>query len=398
MTSKAKRPTVFFTAFEPSGDDLGAAVAAELRRRDPDIRICALGADRLRAAGAEIIEDTGHEAVMGIPGPGVIAAHLRQLKRVDRWMREHNPVLHVAVDSPAANFPICKISRRLGVPVCHLAAPQLWAWAPWRIRKLRRLTDKVLCLLPFEPEWFSSRGVPATFIGHPVFDQPLDADAVARRTEPFQQGKPNLALLPGSRPKEHFRNFPLMLETFRRLRADRPDLAGRIAAVSADGERRLRSIADANGGWPDGLAVTVGDTEAVIAWADACLTVSGTVSLHIMRQARPMVIMFKASRIAYELLGRWLIYAEHLALPNLLAGKRIVPELMPYFGDHERLLREATALLDAPEAMARQREDLAQVRSLFDGMDAAAGGADAILELLGRAATPADPAPTAAGA
>jgi lipid-A-disaccharide synthase len=389
---------VFFTAFEPSGDDLAGAVAAELRRRDPGLSICALGADRLRAAGAEIVEDTGHEAVMGIPGPKVITAHYRQLKRIGAWMAEHRPALHVAVDSPAANFPICKISRRLGLPVCHLAAPQLWAWAPWRIRKLRRRTDRVLCLLPFEEEWFASRNVPATFIGHPVFDRPFDASAVNARTASFERGEPCLAILPGSRPKEHFRNFPLMLDAFRDLRRTHPRLRGRIAAVSAEGERRLRSIADSHGGWPDGLDLTVGDTEAVIAWADACLTVSGTVSLHITRQAKPMVIMFKANRLAYELLGRWLIYAEHLALPNLLAGKRIVPELMPYFGGHERLLAAATALLDSPEVMARQRAELEQVRSRFDGMDAAAGGADAILALLGRTDAPAAHTPAPAGA
>lgn len=384
VTADARRPTVLFTAFEPSGDDLAGAVAAEIRRRDPAVRLCAWGGPRLRQAGAEVVEDTGHEAVMGIPGPRVVRDHLRMLRRIEAWMSSNRPDVHVPVDSPAANFPVCRISRRVGARVCHLVAPQLWAWAPWRIRKLRRLTDHVLCLLPFEETWFNARGVRATFVGHPIFDAPADEGAIRARCAAFASGSPRVALLPGSRPKEHERNFPVMLDAFRDLCTRHPGLAGRIAAVNSDGERRLRALAGSK--WPDRLEVTVGDVEAVIAWSDLCLAVSGTVTLHVLRQERPMVVMFKASPLTYHLLGRWLIYADFLAMPNLLAGKRIVPELMPYFGGPGRLIDEAERLISSTEAREAQRAALAAVRAPFEGMQAASNAADAILEMIAGAA------------
>lgn len=380
VSDRARRPTVLFTAFEPSGDDLAGAVAAEILRRDPGVRVCAWGGQRLRQAGAEVVEDTGHEAVMGIPGPRVIRDHIGMLRRIERWMEAERPDALVPVDSPAANFPVCRVARRVGAPICHLVAPQLWAWAPWRIRKLRRLTDRVLCLLPFEEAWFTARRVPATFIGHPIFDKPLDDASLSARAASFPPGAPKIALLPGSRPREHERNFPVMLGAFRELRRRRPDLAGRIGAVSPEAERRLRALAGAD--WPAGLEVTVGDVEGVIAWSDLCIAVSGTVTLHVVRQLRPMIVMFKASPLTYHLLGRWLIHADFLAMPNLLAGRRIVPELMPYFGGPARLINEAERLLASSEAMRAQRAALAEVRAPFEGMAAASNAADAILDML----------------
>jgi lipid-A-disaccharide synthase len=326
----------------------------------------------------------------------VIAAHIRQLKRIERWMQSERPTLHVPVDSPAANFPICKISRRQGLRICHLAAPQLWAWAPWRIRKLRRLTDRVLCLLPFEEQWFESRGVPATFIGHPIFDAPFDAEAVRARAGALPDAARRVALMPGSRPKEHERNFPVMLGAFRELRRRHPELAGVVAAVSPEAERRLRGLADRHGGWPEGLELLTGDVEAVIAWADLCLAVSGTVTLHIVRQVTPMIVMFKASPAMYHLFARWLIYADFLAMPNLLAGRQVVPELMPYFGGPERLVGEAETLLTDDRTVAAQRDALAEVRAPFDRADAASRAADALLALL-PGCTASEPAASAAG-
>jgi len=396
VTTSSRLPTVLFTAFEPSGDDLAGAVAAEVRRRDAPVRLCAWGGPRLRAAGVEVVEDTGHEAVMGIPGPGVVAAHLRRMKRIRRWMEAERPLLHVPVDSPAANFPICKLSRRQGLRICHLAAPQLWAWAPWRIRKLRRLTDRVLCLLPFEEQWFESRGVPATFIGHPVFDAPFDADRVRARAGALPDAPRRVALMPGSRPKEHERNFPVMLGAFRELRRRHPELAGVVAAVSPEADRRLRALADRHGGWPERLELRTGDIEAVIAWADLCLAVSGTVTLHILRQATPMVVMFKTNLAMYHLLARWLIYADYLAMPNLLAGRTIVPELMPYFGGPDRLVNEAETLISDERAASAQRKALREIRAPFDRVSAASQAADALLDLLPEAAV-GEPAASAAG-
>ena len=168
------RPALLFTAFEPSGDDHAAAVVAELRRRHPDLPIYGWGGPKMERAGATIIERTGHDAVMGMPGLAKILEHKRINGRIRRWLDQNPVAVHIPVDSPAANFPICKMTKARGIRVVHLVAPQIWAWGPWRIKKLRRLTDLVLCLLPCEEAWFLTRGVRAKFIGHPLFDHPLD--------------------------------------------------------------------------------------------------------------------------------------------------------------------------------------------------------------------------------
>ena len=128
------------------------------------------------------------------------------------WIKEHNPDVVVAVDSPAANWPVCKVARKFGRRVVHLAAPQLWAWAPWRIKKMKRLSDHVMCLLPFEPEWFEIRGMPATFIGHPAMVQ----HEISGNELP--QGESNIVLLPGSRESEITKNLPMQQTILHRIR------------------------------------------------------------------------------------------------------------------------------------------------------------------------------------
>src|SRR4029077_19745467 len=124
-------------------------------------------------AGATLVERTGDDAVMGVPALKKIREHTRINERIDAWMRQHRPGVHIPVDSPGANFPICKIAKGHGIKVVHLVAPQIWAWGRWRIGKLRRRTDMVLCLLPFEESFFRTRHVPARFIAHPLFDAPI---------------------------------------------------------------------------------------------------------------------------------------------------------------------------------------------------------------------------------
>ena len=212
---------------------------------------------------------------MGLPGIEKIREHKRINARIAAWIEANRPALHVPVDSPAANFPICRIAKRHGVKVVHFVAPQIWAWGPWRIHKLRRLTDLVLCLLPFEEGYFTTRGVPALFVGHPLFDEEMDSAALAREASAFGTGSPKIALMPGSRPGELTKNFPPMLEAFGQLQRDQPGLVGLVAAMDEGVEQRLRELAEANGGWPDGLECASGKTDAVIHWCDLALVVSG---------------------------------------------------------------------------------------------------------------------------
>lgn len=383
-------PDILFTAFEPSGDDHAAAVIERLRQDAPELSIAAWGGPNMRAAGADIIELTGADPVMGIPGPDKIAEHLAINRRIDRWLRDHPARVHVPVDSPAANFPICKIAKRHGARVVHLVAPQVWAWGSWRVNKLRRATDLVLCLLPFEETFFNERSVPARFIGHPLFDDyagpgmPFSEQKLKRIDDESQgliEGKPKLALLPGSRKKEHLANFPLLLETFRVLKKKHPALAGVVAASSEEAETRLRQIADETGGWPDDLDLVVHATDAVVRWCDVALVVSGTVTLQVARQQKPMVAVYKSSRLMYQLIGRWLLSTRFFTLPNLIADDRAIPEFVPHFEGHERITAEVERLLVDPDAAAAQSQRLAEIIERFRGEHAADNAAHAIARI-----------------
>lgn len=383
---------LLFTAFEPSGDDHAAAVIAELRKRHPDLPMYAWGGPNMERAGATIVERTGDDAVMGVPGLAKILEHQRINQRIDAWMAEKKVSVHVPVDSPAANTPICEIARRHGLKVVHLVAPQIWAWGRWRIHKLRRLTDLVLCMLPFEPGFFERRDVPARFIGHFLFDTPVDESALGRRSATFGDGTPRLALMPGSRPDELDRNFPTLLEAFNLIKKKHPRAVGVVAATSDAVATHLRTLAGA--AWPDGLRIAVRDTDAVIHWCELALVKSGTVTLQVAKQCRPMVVFYKKSNPVFFLMARAVLATKVFSLPNVLARRRIVPEFVPHYGGAGPIVRAAERLIDDPSAARQQRTDIEEILQPFRGRNAASLAADAIEEIAGMRA----PAPQPVGA
>ncbi len=383
-TSANPPPGLLFTAFEPSGDEHAAKVIAALRARHPDLPIHAWGGPRMQAAGATIIERTGDDAVMGVPGLAKIREHRRINQRVAAWLDSHPVRVLIPVDSPAANFPICRLAKDRGVRVVHLVAPQIWAWGRWRIHKLRRLTDLVLCLLPFEEVFFLRRDVPARFIGHVLFDEPLNEAALAEQAASFPSGSPRLAMMPGSRPDELRRNLPLLIDVFHEIRRRRPEAVGVIAATTPVVAEYLRERTLARlGAWPAGLDIVVGRTDAVINWCEVALVKSGTVTLQVARQGRPMVIFYKKSNPLLFLLARAVLSTKHYALPNVVANRRIVPEFVPHFGSARPIVDAAWGLITSPEEVARQQHDLRESLAPFRGRRAAQAAADAIEEIAG---------------
>lgn len=341
----------------------------------------------MEAAGATIIEKTGDDAVMGMPGLAKIREHQRINARIEEWLSRNQVAVHVPVDSPAANFPICELTKRSGAKVVHLVAPQIWAWGRWRIHKLRRLTDLVLCLLPFEQAFFSRRGVPAKFIGHMLFDEKPDEEELDRRARAFsgpdEQNSPRIAFMPGSRPDELKRNFPVMLDAFRSLHRDYPSARGVVAATGDPVASYLRKVAEERGGWPKELKIAVQETDAVIRWCELAIVKSGTVTLQVARQLRPMVIFYKKSNPLLFMIARAVLSTKMFALPNVIAGRRIVPELIPHFGGPGAIARLAKELIERPDAALEQRRELAALVAQFNDHHASSSAADAIAEMAG---------------
>jgi len=206
----ASSGAILFTAFEPSGDAHAAPVIRKLRELAPNRPIHAWGGPRMAEAGAEVVEQTAGDGVIAVPSAGRIRRFLGEMKRIETFAARHRVVLHVPVDSPAANTPIARRLRGAGSRVVHLVAPQYWAWGPWRRRKLQAITDLVLCLLPFEEAWFRERGIPAKFVGHPVINRSLDRRDLERRASELPRGRPRVLILPGSRSKEIRSNLGLL--------------------------------------------------------------------------------------------------------------------------------------------------------------------------------------------
>ncbi len=367
---------VLLTAFEPSGDALAAPVIDKLLTQRPDLTVWALGGPQMRAAGATLLEMTTERATMLLGSLSQLQSHRRRLQRLADWLTDHALQALVPVDSPAANWSICKLirQRQPRTSIVHLVAPQLWAWAPWRIGKLRRLTDHVLCLLPFEPDWFTSRGVPATFVGHPLFDAPApDTQGVTPLAfDATANDRPKIALLPGSRPGEIRRNGPTMIQAFMMLQSKHPQLRGVIATANPTASQWVRRAAEPWVGqdqWPDNLKIQSDQTDAVLAWADIALVVSGTATLHAAARQTPMVVLYNISRWSWHLWGRWLVQTRTFSLPNLIAQADgqpcVVPELVPHFGQPQPVADELERLIRSHGEQDRQRETFGRIIEQF---------------------------------
>jgi lipid-A-disaccharide synthase len=345
-----KTKTILMTAFEPSGDALGAMATRGLKELEPNCRVVGLGGDLMASSGVELLEHTTKEAAMGVGAISEVKRVKRLVDLVDAWIEKNKPDVVVAIDSPAANWPVCKRARKHGCSVVHLAGPQLWAWAPWRIKKMKRLSDHVMCLLPFEPEWFSSRGMPATFIGHPA----LKTGDIKEMDLPC--GEPNIILLPGSRKSEIRKNLPMQQEVLKRICAEFPGTEA-VIAVRADDVVRVKPHAN-------GLQIVADELPSVLDWGTLALTVSGTVSLHVMNHATPMIGMYKVNALSM-LLSKIVLNTPHRLLPNLIAGERIVPEFIPCGNIAPHLASVSIDLLRDKEALTRMLARLQKEAAVY---------------------------------
>ncbi len=333
------------TAFEPSGDALGAMAARGVLAQDDTIRIVGLGGKEMEEAGVELLAHTADKAAMGLHALSEVMRVKRLVDTVKHWLNENTASLHVAVDSPAANFHVCKLARHHQMNVVHLAAPQMWAWAPWRIKKLRRLTDHVMCLLPFEPAWFKERGVDATFIGHPAMSS-CDMKALQLKGD-----SPKVLLLPGSRSGEIASNLPMQMRVLDILRREFPTASACIACRSEDIERVKPNTLD--------IPIVGDKLHEALEWADIALTTSGTVSLHVMQHAVPMVGMYRVGLIS-RIGAKILLNTPYRLLPNLIAGEEVVPEFIPCGNEAHAIAKRVIHLLKNPNELDAQRRMLSE--------------------------------------
>jgi lipid-A-disaccharide synthase len=386
-----EHPRIFISAGDVSGDLHGANLIRALRGLAPGAEIAGLGGPRMREAGLRLLANTVEFGVIGV-GPLLRSfwRYLDLLSRADRFLGAWRPDVAVTIDCPGFHFLLASRLRVRQVPLLWYIPPQLWAWASWRVGKLRRRVTRVACVLPHEEKFFREHGVPVTFVGHPVVDHlrnyALDRDFIrSLRSTPKER---LIALLPGSRRQEVAPILARQLAVARVL-AERHPPCALVLALAAEEHRRWAAPLVAAGG--PAVRTVVGKTHEVQSAADLALVASGTAALELAFYETPMAVFYNVTWAQWNLMGRWLVTTPDLSLPNALAGRRIVPEYMRSGPPDAAMIEECSRLLADGRRRAEVRSALAEVHRHINMPGAAAGAAREAIALVG-ARIPAPPA------
>jgi lipid-A-disaccharide synthase len=362
---------------EASGDLYAGALTRELRALVPGIEVAGLAGPKFAEAGGQLLADYRGLAVTGLTEAlAKIPESLRTIRLLTRAARDRRPDALVVIDFPDFNFRLARRVKRLGVPVVYYISPQVWAWRRGRLKTLREIADRVLVIFPFEASIYRDAGVPVEFVGHPLVEL---AGASAPRAaflshHGLRPDAPTIAILPGSRTNEVRRILPTLLAAADLIAARVPDAQFVIARAGNLDAALFRGAS--------GKAVVEGETDAALAAADVALTASGTATVQAALHDTPMVVVYRLSPLTYTL-GRPFVKVDTFAMVNLIAGERLVPELIQDAFTPQSVAAEAVSILtDAPRA-ARIRTGLARVRAQLGAPGASRRAAEAILQIAG---------------
>lgn len=385
-------PLIALIAGEASGDLLGADLLAALRRRHPHARFAGIGGARMRAQGFESWHDIGELSVMGLVE---VLRHLPRLLRLRRNLTRRllaaRPALTIGIDAPDFNLGLERRLKAAGLRTAHYVSPSVWAWREGRAARLGASADRVLCLFPMEPPIYARHGVDARFVGHPLADR--FADVPDRTAARAALGLPAtarvLALLPGSRRGEVALLLPHFLAAAAILRARFPDLLTVIPAADAALRARIDAVLAASSLPAHAVRVLDGQAHALLIAADVALLASGTAALEAALAQCPMVVGYRIAPLTHALVrGLGLLKSRRYSLPNILAGRDIVPELMQHDCSGPRLAAAVARLFDDPAVAAAQRAAFPDLRAALRApadATAADAAARAALELIGDA-------------
>jgi lipid-A-disaccharide synthase len=378
-------------AGEPSGDAHAAALVSALRQAAPENQMDFFGATGplMRAAGVETIIQSDDLSIMGLLEIGrVLPKFWRAFKTLRQVAIERKPDAVVLVDWPDFNLRLARSLHRRGLRVIYYISPQLWAWRSYRVKTIKRDVDLLLTILPFEQAWYARHGVTQVeFVGHPLAGEV--AARVGRedfcRAHDLDPGRPIIALVPGSRHKELHRILPPMLDAAALVSAARPDVQFVVVVAPSRTPDEVRDIIRARTNalpLPEVLHIVDHETREAVAASYAAAVASGTVTLEAALLGTPMVVVYKESAINWHLLGR-LITTDHYGLVNLIAGERIMTELMQDELNGERLAAELTLLLDDRRNQAL-RIRLHEVAHQLGEGGASRRAAESIVEFMAR--------------
>jgi lipid-A-disaccharide synthase len=350
--------SVVMVAGEASGDLHGARLIQALRQRLPDVCISGAGGSAMEAAGAQIVVDIRDLSVMGITAVLLKAPQiLRLLSRLKRLLAQRRPDLLVLIDFQDFNLHLAGYAKKIGIPVLFYISPKVWAWRAGRIHKIKRRVDHMAVIFPFEKSFYDNHGVPATFVGHPLMDG-APAENAHEQGNPFGKNR-SVALLPGSRASEVIRLLPEMLKAAHILQQEEPELqfvisrAPSIDAALIDHLTQHHGVAQAS--------ITDDPVYDIFRHCRLAIVASGTASLEAAIYGIPTIIIYSVSNLTY-MLGKLLVRVPHIGLANLIANKRVLPELVQDQATAAQIAATAQHLLSDGEAYRRMQSELRRIR------------------------------------
>jgi lipid-A-disaccharide synthase len=376
---------VMISCGEPSGDVYAAALATEIARLAPDAEIVGFGGDRLRAAGAALVGDFRGLSVTGLTEAlRVLPRSWQQYRALVKAAEADPPDVFVPIDFPDFNFVLARALKRRGVPVVYYISPQLWAWRRGRLKTMQRFVDRVLVIFPFEARFYQDAGIPVTFVGHPLIEAraPLLSREAFLLSHGLAPERPLVALLPGSRANELRQILPDLVRAAGIIGARLPSALFAIARAPHLDDELFAPLAQ----WPASVArplVIRNAADEVLASADVAIVASGTVTVQAALQGCPMVVVYRLAPLTYRL-GKPFVHVDTYAMANLVAGRRVVPELIQDAFTPEAVASEALRVLTDPAHAARVRADLAEVRSRLGEPGASRRAAEEVLAVARR--------------
>lgn len=370
-------PRILIVTGEASGDLHGANLARAIRTLRPDVELLGVGGGKMKAAGVRLVQGIERLDAMGLVGLAQLRAAVRTYRTLARFLRENPLDAVVFIDNPGLNLRLARAAKKAGHRVFYYIAPQIWAWHGSRISLIVRVVDHMIVILPFEEALYRQAGVRCDFVGHPLLDAvapSYDRDELRKR---FGVGGATrvIGLLPGSREKEVRSLLPMMLEAAARLARKDAGVQFLVAQASSISTELIEEL---SAGTTVKVKTLPDQPNEVMAASDLLLVASGTATLQAAVIGTPMVLVYRASWLTYWL-ARWLITVNWIGLVNIVAGRRIIPELIQQEATAERLVEEARRLLQDQSAYSEMRAALHMVREQLGKPGASRRAAELIL-------------------
>jgi len=366
---------------EASGDLHGANLAKALKARDPQVSLAGIGGRAMEAAGVQLVEEMGEFDVIGMVGPFALVSIIRRFITMRRLFRSKQWDTVVFIDHPGLNLRFAYFAKAAGLRVVYYIAPQIWAWAPWRIRWIKQRVDHVLVILPFEKSIYDEAGIRCTFVGHPILDAVAGCDDRRELRSRFglSDDERVIALLPGSRAHEVQVLLPILIEAVEKLAHREPKTKFILAQASTIHDNLLQPLLDRS---PVPIALVKEQATEVMALSDLVLVASGTATLQAAVVGTPMVLFYRTTPLTFwfaNVVIRFVIRVKWIGLVNLVAGRTVVPELIQSAATGQRLYEEALRILEDRSAYDEMKRELAKVRAALGEPGASARAAEVVL-------------------